>query len=132
MSPTFQPGAIRLGARVSSSTSLSHGDIVYFQYPHKKAMGRKESVFVARICGLPGDRIAFKDGILIRNGEAVKETYVSPENQDKNNREEIIVPQNRYFLLHDNRKIMGKKVCFRDSEFLGAIARHHIIGKVSE
>jgi signal peptidase I len=50
----------------------SHGDIIVFQWPVDRTKN-----FVKRIVGLPGDTLQMRDGELIRNGQALKESYVS-------------------------------------------------------
>ena len=46
-----------------------YGDIVVIKY--------SDGVyFLKRVIGLPGDEISFRDGVLFRNGTAVKEDYV--------------------------------------------------------
>ena len=48
-----------------------HGDIVVFPPPVETT-----SDFIKRLIGAPGDRFAIRHGIVIRNGQAVKEPYI--------------------------------------------------------
>src|SRR5829696_7584499 len=48
------------------------GDIIVFQWPQDRTKN-----FVKRIVGMPGDTLEMRAGDLVRNGKALKETYVS-------------------------------------------------------
>ena len=125
-------------------TRLKRGDIIVFRYP----LDIKQT-FVKRCIGLPGDRIRLQDKQLFLNGKAVKEPYVyhkthyfesyrdnfpnSPSvrleaaaqdmllNHVKNG--EVIVPDNSYFAMGDNRDNS------LDSRYWGFVPRANIIGK---
>src|SRR6185436_17579605 len=53
------------------------GDVIVFEYPEDLTKN-----FVKRLVGLPGDTIQMRDGVLIRNGMTVKETYVEHTEPD--------------------------------------------------
>ena len=53
-----------------------------------------------RLIGLPGDKVAIKEGILFVNGEKVQEDYVSTFYEYNG---EFDVPDDSYFFLGDNR-----------------------------
>ena len=77
---------------------------------------------IKRIIGLPGDRIAVKDGRLYLNGQPqnepeLKDQYIQGEFP------EITVPEGRYFMMGDNRNNSD------DSRFIGTIPRKAILGK---
>jgi signal peptidase I len=104
------------------------GDVVVFKLPHET-----EKDYIKRIVGLPGDRIAVKDGVLHINGKPVpkeragsyvgsgphavavpryKETlpngvsyYVldSDPNGQYDNTQTYVVPEGNYFMMGDNR-----------------------------
>ncbi len=102
------------------------GDVIVFQYPADPTKN-----FVKRLVGIPGDTLAMRDGVLIRNGASVEETYVSrtepgfdPTDDEfywqrnyivrtaeatenyhpsRNNWGPLIVPPRSYFVLGDNR-----------------------------
>ncbi|MGA8763994.1 MAG: signal peptidase I [Candidatus Sulfotelmatobacter sp.] len=52
---------------------VRRGDIVVFLHPDPHDAG---TYVVKRIMGVPGDRIHLRDGVVYRNGEALKEPYV--------------------------------------------------------
>jgi signal peptidase I len=104
----------------------TRGDVIVFEWPKDRSKN-----FVKRLVGLPGDTLAMRDGILIRNGLALAEPYVShsdPEadpvweefrwqsnflvktagaavayHPSRNNWGPLVVPQAEYFVLGDNR-----------------------------
>jgi signal peptidase I len=55
---------------------VRRGDIVVFLHPDPHDSG---TYVVKRIMGLPGDRIHLRDGVVYRNGEALKEPYIFPD-----------------------------------------------------
>jgi signal peptidase I len=123
--------------------SVVRGGIVVFIYP----VDRKQS-FVKRVVGLPGDRIRVSDKILYRNGEALDEPYVTHKSsytdpyQDNFPSEpnlpiadypqdilenhvvngEVVVPENSYFVLGDNRDMS------LDSRYWGFVSSNDVIG----
>jgi len=99
------------------------GDVVVFEWPEDRTKN-----LVKRLVGLPGDTLAMRDGVLIRNGQRVDEPYVSRtdpgpdpsseqlsslirpaaasvggDNTSRNNWGPLVVPPEKYFVLGDNR-----------------------------
>jgi signal peptidase I len=68
MLPTFEVGD-KFVVRMSAPAQLSRGDIVLVHTPNN-------SLYVKRVAGLPGDRIAVRDGIVILNGHPVPQLQV--------------------------------------------------------
>ena len=125
---------------------VRRGDIVVFYFPLNPA----EHV-VKRVIGVPGDRIHLKNGVVYRNGQALKEPYVLkiPARPDRfrdnfpagiytdpdvdvhwwdemRNDEsggDLVVPAGEYFVLGDNRNDS------RDSCFWGFVPRGNIVGR---
>lgn len=52
--------------------TVKRGDVILFQAPRTP-----EITYVKRAIGLPGDKIAFRDGVLYINGEEVKKTVTN-------------------------------------------------------
>ena len=98
MENTIMTGERLLVTRVHKPEKLERGSIVVFY-------SKEENVdLIKRLIGLPGDRIKIVDGIVYVNGEEMAEPYV--ENKDKGTYfegNEIVVPDNSYFFLGDNR-----------------------------
>jgi signal peptidase I len=90
--------------------------------PQAQASGE---TFIKRVVGLPGDRIAIKDGHVWRNGTQEKDGYTAPcaGSGSCNFTTAITVPKGEYFMMGDNR---GQS---DDSRFWGPIPKRWIIGK---
>ena len=77
------------------------GDVVVCKFPGERNEGK---LFVKRIVGAPGDVIAFQDGQLYRNGEAVEEYYLTPSrNLGGYTMEPMELGDGEYFVCGDNR-----------------------------
>jgi signal peptidase I len=82
------------------------GDVVVFEYPEDPSKD-----FIKRIIGLPGDVVEGKDKQIFVNGELYdipqavhKETTIIPKEQNpRDSFGPIVVPENCYFVLGDNR-----------------------------
>ncbi len=113
-------------ARLPKVRDPARGDVIVFQWPSDPTKN-----FVKRLVGLPGDTLAMTEGELLRNGEHLRETYVShtepgidPAGDEfrwqkdhlirtaeasvgyhpsRNNWGPIVVPPKHYFVLGDNR-----------------------------
>jgi len=82
------------------------GDIVVFIPPH-----RRDTDFIKRVIGTPGDTIEIKNQVVSVNGRVIEEPYVrhkeprilSRLNYRRDNLEKITVPPGKYFMMGDNR-----------------------------
>ena len=114
------------GHRLPALRAPRRGDVIVFEWPRDRTKN-----FVKRLVGLPGDTLAMRDAVLIRNGIALAEPYVShtePETDpvweefrwqsdflvrtagaamayhpSRNNWGPLVVPGGQYFVLGDNR-----------------------------
>jgi signal peptidase I len=78
--------------------------------------------FIKRVIGLPGDRIACRDGRVLRNGTAIPEPYlVAGTITDCDG--ETTIPPDRLFVMGDNR---GNS---EDSRVFGPIERTSVVGR---
>ncbi|MBP9758290.1 signal peptidase I [Candidatus Dojkabacteria bacterium] len=99
------------------------GDVVIFQNPGLDP-------FIKRVIGLPGDEIEIKDGYVYVNSRKIKEDYIPSDvmtrSFDRGEGMVNIVPENRFFLMGDNRDNS------QDSRFniIGFVHRDYIKGKV--
>lgn len=127
---------------------IRRGDIVVFLSPEEPGL-----FVVKRIIGIPGDRIHLRDGAVYRNGQKLDEPYVQHKFRDYSpyrdnfpalppsegygvtssdwiatmqsyvQGEDIVVPQNGYFGMGDNRDVS------KDSRYWGFIPRQNVIGR---
>ena len=107
MSPTLLPDerVVVLKAGVDR-WSLPIGSVVVFDAADLWAAPGDPAgtVFVKRIVGVGGDRIACCDdeGRILRNGVAVAESYLTPGRSDQQ-RFDVEVQEGHYWVLGDNR-----------------------------
>ena len=76
--------------------SPNRGDIVVFRFP-----GENRD-FVKRVIGIPGDTIHIENGLVVLNGEVLKEPYII--HYDGGNMDPIKVTHDTYFGMGDNRQ----------------------------
>ncbi len=107
------------------SERLERGDIVIFNPPREAGESQVRKDYIKRVIGLPGDRIAIRDGKVFVNGEPLEEEYVAsppmyrwPEYSD-----EAVVPTGHIFVLGDNRNNS------RDSHAWGFLPLDNVLGK---
>ena len=99
MEPSLQDGDRLVVDRVSCSLGEMHrGDVVVLRYPHNP-----EVDFVKRIVGLPGDRVALRNGQLWVNGAMAPDDWTCIA--DRETTRDVQVPSGCYFVLGDNRPI---------------------------
>ena len=88
--------------------------------------------WVKRVIGLPGESVAYHNGMLYINGEMVEESFLNDEYITSTGRTratitsdmaEIVLGDNEYFLVGDNRPDS------KDSRYRGPFQRSDIIGK---
>lgn len=123
---------------------VNRGDIIVFRWPTDIKM-----TFVKRVIGIPGDRIRIENQQVYRNGKPIAEPYKNHTKGDFDSYrdtfpsepnttlddgakvmlrdhvlgDEVVVPENMYFALGDNRDNSS------DSRYWGFVPRENIIGK---
>ncbi|BAQ12650.1 signal peptidase [Clostridium botulinum B2 128] len=83
----------------------------------------KDDRLIKRVIGIPGDEIDIKDGHLYLNGKRLEEPYVKGETIERGFKLPIQVPENKLFVLGDNRMIS------KDSRMFGLIDYKQVEGK---
>lgn len=83
----------------------------------------KDDRLIKRVIGIPGDEIDIKDGYLYLNGKKLEESYVKGETIEREFKLPIKVPENKLFVLGDNRMIS------KDSRMFGLIDYKQVEGK---
>jgi signal peptidase I len=111
----------------SESDTCGNPDRREGQACNRPTDARAEVNFIKRIVAGPGDRIAIRDGHVIRNGRPVEEGYISDTCDGDLGRGctmpvPIEVPAGHWFMMGDNR---GES---DDSRFWGPVPRDWIIG----
>ena len=124
MYPNFEDAEYLLTDKISYRFNLpQRGDVVVFKAP----LDPNEE-YIKRIIGLPGENVSLNDGKISINGEIINETYL-PDNlytdggQFLPSGSSVIVPQDQYFVLGDNRPHSS------DSRSWGFVKTKAITGK---
>ena len=96
-------------------------DIVVFRYTHKK-----NTFYIKRVIGLPGETVQIVDSKIYINGEILEENYGYEPIQDaKRASQPITLGEDEYFVLGDNRN-NSKDSRYED---VGNISRDRLIGR---
>ena len=130
MLPTLQNKNMLLVTDVGYTPQYEDIVIVYAPNLYSKQTNEYGKTIVKRVIGLPGDkiRIDFGKGIVYRNGEALDEPYtntLTTVQQNFPNNKEVIVPENRIFVLGDNRNNSKDSRSYD----IGMIDVRYVIGK---
>jgi signal peptidase I len=85
---------------------------------------KSKQTFIKRVVGVAGDRIAVRDGHVVRNGRVQKESFINPcaGGQACDLPRPITVPKGDVFLMGDNRGASD------DSRFWGPVPINWVIG----
>ena len=117
MEPTYRLNAVNFINRWAyRDSSPQRGDVVGVR------MAGESILYLKRVVGLPGERIAFERGQLLVDGQPIQEPYV--RHRAPWNEAELQLAHDEYFLVGDNRGMPA-----RDHTH-GAFARHRIVGRI--
>lgn len=100
---------------------LERGDIVIFHPPPEAGMNQTEKDYIKRVIGLPGDKVAIREGLVWVNGKSLEEPYIAQE--PDYDMEEETVPTDSIFVLGDNRNNS------KDSHAWGFLPEKNVEGK---
>ena len=104
-------------------TDPKRGDIVVFNPTSALEAQNYHEAFIKRVIGLPGDKVAVRDGKVYVNNVPLTEKYLeAPPNYQWGS---VIVPANSYLVLGDNRNNSY------DSHYWGFVPRQNIVGKAA-
>ena len=95
------------------------GDVVMLLHPNEPDLS-----LVKRVVAGPGDTVAFRAGVVIRNGVAQDDSYVPSRFRLAEDRAEETVPEGHYFVLGDYRSNSS------DSRAFGSVPRKYILGRI--
>lgn len=130
MQPTVKIGgkAIIDETAYSSNEPIKRFDIVIHKAPvseqYRKLGIDENTKFIFRIVGLSGEKVEIKKGTIYINDKSLDEPF--EKNKSDDNFGPVIVPQNEFFLLGDNRPESFDSRNWQPS----TIKRENILGKV--
>jgi signal peptidase I len=116
MEPTYSARSL---VRFHPAAQAERGDVIAFEYPFPYP-GRPRRELIARVVGLPGDRLELSLAGTVVNGHRLDEPYA--KNQPAVTPAEITVPADSYFVLGDDRANQ------RDSRWWGALPADKLLG----
>ena len=126
---TYGPRIPFTSIRIRGFREPKRGDVVVFVPPNEVGnFWPKRKVYIKRLIGVSGDKIAIRGGSIYVNGEKVNDSAITKNyyyNQGGYGAEEetIEVPEGKYFFLGDNSRSS------LDSRFWGFADGEYIVGK---
>ncbi|OGM01868.1 signal peptidase I [Candidatus Woesebacteria bacterium GWA1_41_8] len=124
MQPNFPNGEYLLTDKVSYRfREPKRGEVIVFEAPQSEG-----DEFIKRIIGLPGELVSIKEGSIFINEKKLNEGYlasgaVTLSGNFFKEAEEIVVPEELYFVLGDNRLHSS------DSRAWGFVPKDKITGR---
>lgn len=117
MLPNFENGQRLLISKVTYRFhDPERGDVVVFQAPNNQ-----RDDYIKRIIALPGDTVEIRNKAVYVNGSKRDEPYIT--NPPNYTFDELKIPENKYFVLGDNR------INSNDSHSGWLLPQENIIGK---
>ena len=120
MAPNYVEGEIRFVNKLAYRKSTPHrGDVIAVQ------MKSERVVLLKRVIGLPGERVVFSDRKILVNDQRLEEPYVKlPVHRTWKSDWALIIPQNEYLVIGDNRSMPFK------NHFIYLAEKEEILGRV--
>jgi signal peptidase I len=129
MEPNFHDKEFVLTEKISyKRRDPQRGEVVVFKAPSSEPCAENECDYIKRVIGLPGETIQiFNDRVWV-NGEMLREEYLPLDFKTESGSylregKPLIVPQNEYLLLGDNRSHS------RDGREFGTTPKGDIVGR---
>jgi signal peptidase I len=105
--------------------SPARGDLVAFHTPAiVTSRCGAGGVFIKRIVGLPGERVAERAGFFYVDGKRLAEPFVPANRRQLQTIAPVLVPPGSYYVAGDNRSAS----C--DSRVWGTVPRQNLVGRV--
>ncbi|MFD3531262.1 signal peptidase I [Streptomyces sp. NPDC058661] len=126
MRPTYSPGERLTVMRVGEG-EIRRGDVVLVSVPGRYG----NAPVLQRVIGLGGDHVESRDGVRVAvNGKRIDEPYVMRDPLGSaGSPYEVTVPEERLFLLGDNRPVANDSRYFLDEQS-GSVAASDVRGRV--
>jgi signal peptidase I len=102
-------------------TEPKRGDIVVFKCPEEA--DPRQVDYIKRLMGLPGDVIEVKEGLVYRNGKALREPFLLEPGDIRYDMPPVKVRPGKFFVMGDNRNDSN------DSHRWGQLDRNRVLGK---
>ncbi|MBI2103741.1 signal peptidase I [Candidatus Woesebacteria bacterium] len=124
MEPNYHDGEYLLTDKVTYRFNQpNRGDVVIF-----KAPGESGDDYIKRIIGLPGEKVSLSSGKVYVDSKVIEEAYIPADFRTSQGTflqegKEVVVPENQFFVLGDNRNHSA------DSRSFGFIEKSSIIGR---
>jgi signal peptidase I len=122
MEPTLQINDKLIIDKISYDfSSPKRGDIIVFNPTKNLMLENFHDAFIKRVIGLPGEKVAVKNGKVYINDVPLQENYLEakPDYQWG----PVVVPADSYLVLGDNRNNSY------DSHYWGFVPRNKILGR---
>jgi len=95
------------------------GDVVMLLHPNNPRQS-----LVKRVVAAPGDTVAFREGVVVRNGVVTAEGFVAVDLRSFEERAPVVIPEGFYFVLGDHRNNSS------DSRAFGPVPKKYILGRI--
>jgi signal peptidase I len=119
MEPNFEQGNYLIVDEISYRLrEPQRGEVIVFRFPQNPSQR-----YIKRIIGLPGEIIKIKEGRVIVNNQILDESDYLPPFLNTPGDLEILLNENEYFVLGDNR------IASSDSRKWGPLPKKYIIGR---
>lgn len=124
MEPNFHNNEYILTDKISYRFSdPKRGDVVIFKSPKNPDVD-----YIKRIIGIPGEKVKIQSGFVYINDKKINEVYLRENTvlypgSSMQEGADIIIPENYYFVMGDNRSHSS------DSREFGPISQANIIGR---
>ena len=116
MEPTLRTGEFVIVNKLAYKLGEpARGDVVVFHFPRNP-----DQEYIKRVIGLPGDRIAVRNGQVYINGLLLEEPYIKAPPAYNG---EWVVPEDQIFVFGDNRNNSS------DSHNWGGVPMEFVVGK---
>lgn len=96
---------------------IKRGDVMTFD-------GDDGDILVKRVIGLPGEVVEIDDGLVFIDGDAISEPYAKGETFDGEVADPILLGEDEYFMLGDNRENSA------DSRYRGPVREDEMLARV--